>query len=289
MARFNLIIIAAAAVILLAGCIALPWQGGTPTPAPTATPFVPTATPEPTGTPAPTETPTVEPTPEPSPYCGDGILDLGEMCERGIPCPSGLFCTIDCRCVEIAPTPTPEATPTPEVTPTPEPTPTPTPEPTLPPPPLIPLTGGGEGDAPTGVVWLDYLGAGYGGFRVEIDGIVTSSSYDRIGVTVAPGERLNAMDPDALFLSNGPTGTPRNIVVRLPYMQTGELWSWRYQTISGAVSRRSMSVVLMDARMTDTARYDMTRAWPYGYTVNVDDGRITETLYIAVESVHKSA
>ncbi len=121
-----------------------------------------------------------------------------------------------------------------------------------------------------------------------IDGIVTSSSYDRVGVTVAPGERLDPKNPDALFLSNGPTGTPRNIVLRIPYMQQSELYSWRYQTISGSVSRRNMAIVLMNSRMEDIARYDITRAWPYGYVVDVNDGSITETLYIAVETVQKS-
>jgi len=298
-------------LILLSGCCGI--GGGTtttPTPIPTIEPTI-----------EPTVEPTVEVTPTPAPtalaecrlsLCDCACYPAGQTPEELIP---GKVCGINCLglyniqgcgveaglCTVIyaptptptpepTPTPTPEPTATPSPTPAPtaEPTPTPTPEPTATPVPTPIRVGGGEGDAPEGVVWLDYLGAGYGGFRVEIDGIVTSSTYDRVGVVVAPGERLDPKDPDALFLTNGSTGTPRGIVLRLPYIQNNELWDWRYQVIDGHIDRRAMSVILMDALMYDTVRYNMAQAWPYGYTVDVGDAMVTETIYIAVETVQKS-
>ncbi|MDD5074587.1 MAG: DUF4215 domain-containing protein [Candidatus Peribacteraceae bacterium] len=35
----------------------------------------------------------------PEPFCGDHALDPGEECESGMPCPSGFFCSIICRCI----------------------------------------------------------------------------------------------------------------------------------------------------------------------------------------------
>jgi len=322
MKKLHLLLIAALAFsLVLSGCCGIGGPAPTPTPNPTV---VPTETPVactadamicPDGSAVGRIPPDCNFAPCPSPTatpfvlteCRLSLCDCacypagmtpeelqpGKVC--GINC-LGLYGIEGCRveadsCAIVyaaTPTPTPEPTPTPTPEPTPEvtPTPTPTPVPTPTPSPTPLLVGGGEGGAPDGVVWLDYLGGGYDGFRVEIDGIATSS-YDRVGVTVAPGERLDPQDPDAMFLTNGPTGTPRNIVIRQPYMQGSELYQWRYDTISGSVSRRSMSVILTRSH-SDVARYDMTQAWPYGYTAKVEDGMIAETIYIAIETVQKS-
>jgi len=120
-------------VVVFIGFVMLGCIGEQQAPTPTPTPAPVTATPTPTPTPQPT--PTVTPTPAPSPYCGDGVLDPGEQCERGKECPEGMFCTINCTC-------RPFATLTP--TPTPSPTPTPTPEPSATPIPPNVITDCGE-------------------------------------------------------------------------------------------------------------------------------------------------
>jgi len=111
---------------MMFGCIGGRQAASIPaqTQAPTAVDKIPTPTPTVTYTPQPT--PTITPTPAPSPYCGDGILDPGEQCERGKECPEGMFCTINCTCQPLA-TPTPAPTPTPSPTPIPEPSATPIP------------------------------------------------------------------------------------------------------------------------------------------------------------------
>jgi hypothetical protein len=86
-----------------------PTSCGSKTPAPTPEPEpAPTPEPEPSPSPSPTPTPTPPtPTPEPTPtaYCGDGNVDVGEICDTGIPgglpgscpksCDDGNPCTAD--------------------------------------------------------------------------------------------------------------------------------------------------------------------------------------------------
>ena len=103
-------------VIFLFGCTQAP---PSPQPTPTSTPF---STPQATPTVQITAIPT--PTPRSSPYCGDGVPDPGEQCERGHECPAGSYCTINCTCTSFStpiptPTPAPTATPVLEASPTP--------------------------------------------------------------------------------------------------------------------------------------------------------------------------
>jgi len=132
------------------------------------------------------------------------------------------------------------------------------------------------------VVWFD--SSAYWGFMLEVDGLVTAADYDRIGVVASSGESLDASDEDALFLSSGPTGTPRNLVVRLPYMMTEELWDWRSTVTDGSIERKNMALILLDDERNQVKRFGFTRAWPYGYEVTVEDGMVYETIYIAVET-----
>ncbi|MDD5317434.1 MAG: phage tail protein [Candidatus ainarchaeum sp.] len=289
MKTFDFAIIALlASLLFFSGCIGISFpRETTPEPEPTPTPvictmearvcpdgtwvgrippgceFEPCPTPEPTATPEPTEapTPTPEPTPTPTP----------EPTPTPTPTPEPT----------ATPTPTPTATPvpTPEPTATPVPTPTPTPTPHL--------SGGGEGDAPENVVWFDYSGAGYWGFVMET-GMIRIDNFDRVGVVVSPGERLDAADPDALFLSNGPTGTPRAVVIRIPYLYYDDLWQWRRTVTSGGPERRDVILRLLNSDYEPVATYRFSNAWPYGYTVKVEDGMITETGYLAVEEADKT-
>ena len=87
--------------VFLFGCIISP-PITTPTPTESITP-----------PPTQTATPALTPTPAPVPYCGDGVIDTGEQCERGRECPPGMSCTINCTCQTLQVyTPTPAPTPT---------------------------------------------------------------------------------------------------------------------------------------------------------------------------------
>lgn len=113
------------------------------------------------------------------------------------------------------------------------------------------------------------------------------TNLDRIGVVVSPGERLNATDPDALFLTNGSTGTPRAVVIRIPYLYYDDLWVWRRTVTTGGPERRDVILRLLNSDHEPVVTYRFTNTWPYGYTVKVEDGMITETGYLAVETSDK--
>ncbi len=103
-------------------------------------------------------------------------------------------------------------------------------------------------------------------FRVEIDGLVSTSfqSVSGLNCTTDVIEFRQGGDLGGIQLLPGdtrcgPIDLKRGISSNL------ELWNWYQQTVSGQVSRRSGSVVLMDQAHNDVARWNFVNAWPSKY------------------------
>ena len=127
-------------------------------------------------------------------------------------------------------------------------------------------------------------------FRVEIDGIAASGFLSVTGIDA---------DTNVVDYREGGDQTPgrklsgavkfSNIVLKRGLTADLSLWNWMKDTLSGNVSRRNMSVVILDDAGTEVLRLNFSQARPVkwiGPTLNAEgNGVAIETLEIAHEQL----
>jgi phage tail-like protein len=128
-------------------------------------------------------------------------------------------------------------------------------------------------------------------FAVEIEGIPTSGflavsgiEADVVIVDYRPG---NDNIPGARKLPGEAKFS--NIVLKRGMTSDLSLWNWMREALEGQVSRRSMSVVLLNDAREEVARFNFRDAWPVkwlGPSLNGEGSDIAiETLEIAHEGL----
>jgi phage tail-like protein len=58
------------------------------------------------------------------------------------------------------------------------------------------------------------------------------------------------------------------LVLRDGITTNTELWEWMESIIEGTDDRRAMSVIILDRQGNDITRYNLSEAWPSGYSVD---------------------
>jgi phage tail-like protein len=128
-------------------------------------------------------------------------------------------------------------------------------------------------------------------FRVEIDGI---GAFDFLEVT--------GIEASVAIIDYREGGDPASAPQKLPgearfttlTLKRGltadlSLWNWMRQTLEGNVSRRNISIVLLNAGNEDVMRFNFINAWPAkweGPALKGDANEIAiETLEIAHEGL----
>jgi phage tail-like protein len=124
-------------------------------------------------------------------------------------------------------------------------------------------------------------------FRVEIDGITRAAFHEVSGLDSTI---------DVIEHREGGATTPRklagqtkhsNIVLRWGMTADPEFHEWHRTVVDGAVDRRNGSVVLLDRRGTEVARWNFVRAWPAKYTGPSLSAEATDVAIESVELAHE--
>jgi phage tail-like protein len=128
-------------------------------------------------------------------------------------------------------------------------------------------------------------------FRVEIDGIAIASFSEVEGVNVSVDifeyrEGTDQLKPQLVpgVAHFGPVILRKGIT-----SPNKELWEWMEMTLDGSVSRRHMSIILMNPSRTDIMRVNLADAWPSGWSLGRLDGLnkepVLEELVIQYEDI----
>lgn len=130
-------------------------------------------------------------------------------------------------------------------------------------------------------------------FLVEIDGITRAAFHE-----------VNGFDSTIDVIEHregGDNTTPRklpgmtkhsNIVLKWGLADDTQLYQWHRDAVRGNVQRRNGSIVLLDRRGQEVARWNFVRAWPTrwdgpDFTAEGNDVAI-ETLELAHEGVERA-
>jgi phage tail-like protein len=130
-------------------------------------------------------------------------------------------------------------------------------------------------------------------FLVEIDGITRAAFHE-----------VNGFDSTIDVIEHregGDNTTPRklpgmtkhsNIVLKWGLADDTQLYQWHRDAVNGNVQRRNGSIVLLDRRGQEVARWNFVRAWPTKWdgpdlTAEGNDVAI-ETLELAHEGVERA-
>jgi len=129
-------------------------------------------------------------------------------------------------------------------------------------------------------------------FLVELDGIT------RAAFTEASG--LEATTEPVEYREGGDNGTVRklpgltrfgNIVLRWGMTMDRELYDWHRQIVLGDVQRKNGSIIVLDRKGFEVARWNFIEAWLTKYTVSdfnsTGNGVAVESVELAHEGVER--
>ena len=130
-------------------------------------------------------------------------------------------------------------------------------------------------------------------FMVEIDGIVHAGfrEVEGLNVTVDVWEIRDGNEATAPMLEPGLVHYGP-LVLRDGLTKNTELWNWMKKTIDGKVERKNLSVIVLDSKGIEVARFDLSGAWPSSWKLGKLDslgvGPVIEELVVQYESLNRS-
>ncbi len=130
-------------------------------------------------------------------------------------------------------------------------------------------------------------------FLVEIDGITRAGFRECGGLDTTQDPIDYREGTDALTTRKIPgLNTYSNITLQWGMTDDAELWEWRKKVMEGDVERKNGSIVLLNDRREEVARWNFIEAWPTKWTgpsFNATDNAVAiEALEIVHEGVEKA-
>jgi phage tail-like protein len=125
-------------------------------------------------------------------------------------------------------------------------------------------------------------------FLVEIDGITQAkfSEVTGLNVTVDVIEFREGGDQTAPILIPG-LAHYGPLVLKNGLTQSNELCDWMQATVNGSMTRRNLSIIILNAEGSEEARYNLYEAWPSSWSLSqlesLGVGPIVEELVIQYE------
>lgn len=130
-------------------------------------------------------------------------------------------------------------------------------------------------------------------FLVELDGIARAAFHEVNGfdATIDVIEHREGGENTTVRKLPGMTKYS-NIVLKWGMTDDEELFQWHRDTVNGKVTRRNGSIVLLNSRSQEVARWNFVRAWPTKWdgpdlTAEGNDVAI-ETLELAHEGIERA-
>jgi phage tail-like protein len=127
-------------------------------------------------------------------------------------------------------------------------------------------------------------------FLVEIDGIAVAGFTECFGLSTETDviEYREGGEPTRSRKIPGLTRYAP-IVLKRGITKNRDLWKWRKTVIDGRISRRSVSIVLLDEEHKEVARWNVVNAWPSkweGPHLNAKSSEVAiETLELVYEGL----
>jgi phage tail-like protein len=125
-------------------------------------------------------------------------------------------------------------------------------------------------------------------FFVEIDGITVAGFSECSGLST---------ETDVIeYREGGEPTRPRKlpgltryapIVLKRGITKNRDLWKWRKTVIDGRVSRRSVSIILLDEERKEVARWNVVNAWPSKWEGPHLNAKTSEVALETLELVHE--
>jgi phage tail-like protein len=137
----------------------------------------------------------------------------------------------------------------------------------------------------TGVLVDPYPGYN---FHVEIDGISRGAFEEVTG--------LDSTVDVVEYREGGWNTTPHkfpgqtkhaNIVLKHGMASDRDLTNWHQNVVEGTIDRRNGSVILLDRRGTEVARWNFIRAWPTKYTAPSLNAKTSDIAIETLELAHE--
>lgn len=125
-------------------------------------------------------------------------------------------------------------------------------------------------------------------FHVEIDGISRGAFHEVTG--------LDSTVDVVEHREGGWNRTPRrlpgqtkysNIVLKWGFSIDRDLVDWHQQIVDGDIVRKNGSIVLLDRRSNEVARWNFVRAWPSKYTGPALSAEQSDVAIETLELVHE--
>ena len=126
-------------------------------------------------------------------------------------------------------------------------------------------------------------------FIVEIDGVPRAgfSEVEGLAAEIEPIEYREGADRrSSSRLLPGLTRDAR-VVLRRGFGGDATLFEWWKAVRDGALDRRAVSIVLLDEKREQVARWNLVRAWPTKYEGPALDARNSEVALETLELVHE--
>lgn len=131
-------------------------------------------------------------------------------------------------------------------------------------------------------------------FRLELDGVSLGSfaALDGPGISIEILEFREGGDPNANARKLPGRTTWTNLTLKRGYVNQSFFETWIHQVRDGAPSfRKDLSLVILDGRGVETARYNLFNCWPASWKLSSLDGRgsdvLVEEVVVAVERFEK--
>lgn len=125
-------------------------------------------------------------------------------------------------------------------------------------------------------------------YLVEIDGIARGAFQEVSGLdsTIDVIEHREGGNNTTPHKFAGQT-KHANIVLKWGMTIDNQLFQWHQTVVDGTVDRRNGSVVLLDRRGSEVARWNFVRAWPAKYTAPSMNAEASDVAIETVELVHE--
>lgn len=125
-------------------------------------------------------------------------------------------------------------------------------------------------------------------YLVEIDGI-TRGAFQEVSGLDSTVDVIEHREGGANTTPHKLAGQTKhsNIVLKWGMTVDTELYDWHRTVVEGTTQRRNGSVVLLDRRGTEVARWNFVRAWPSKYSGPSLSAEASDVSIESVELVHE--
>lgn len=125
-------------------------------------------------------------------------------------------------------------------------------------------------------------------YLVEIDGIARGA-FQEVGGLESTIDVIEHREGGANTTPIKLAGQTKHANITLKWGMTAdlELYAWHRGVVEGTIERRNGSVVLLDRRGQETARWNFVRAWPSKYTGPALNAEASDVAIETLELVHE--